>query len=56
LPKRQRACVYLRFIEGLDDRQISRVLGCRPVTVRTQAMRALKRPRPLLVKEGISHV
>ena len=29
LPTRQRACVYLRFIEGLDDWQMSRVLGCR---------------------------
>jgi RNA polymerase sigma factor (sigma-70 family) len=56
LPKRQRACVYLRFIEGLDDRQISHVLGCRPVTVRTQTARALKSLRPLLPKEGASHV
>ena len=56
LPTRQRACVYLRFIEGLDDRQISRVLGCRPVTVRTQTSRALKSLRPLLLKEGLSDV
>jgi RNA polymerase sigma factor (sigma-70 family) len=56
LPKRQRACVYLRFIEGLDDRQISQVLGCRPVTVRTQTARALKSLRPLLLQEGVSNV
>jgi RNA polymerase sigma factor (sigma-70 family) len=56
LPKRQRACIYLRFIEGLDDRQIARVLGCRPVTVRTQTSRALKSLRPLLLKEGLSDV
>jgi RNA polymerase sigma factor (sigma-70 family) len=56
LPTRQRACVYLRFIEGLDDRQIGRVLGCRPVTVRTQTSRALKSLRPLLLKEGLSNV
>jgi RNA polymerase sigma factor (sigma-70 family) len=56
LPTRQRACVYLRFIEGLDDRQISSVLGCRPVTVRSQTSRALKSLRPLLLKEGLSDV
>jgi RNA polymerase sigma factor (sigma-70 family) len=56
LPTRQRACVYLRFIEGLDDRQISRVLGCRPVTVRTQTSRALKSLRPLFLNEGFSNV
>lgn len=56
LPTRQRACVYLRFIEGLDDRQIGRVLGCRPVTVRTQTSRALKSLRPLLLEEGLSNV
>ncbi len=56
LPTRQRACVYLRFIEGLDDRQISLVLGCRPVTVRTQTSRALRSLRPRLLKEGLSRV
>jgi DNA-directed RNA polymerase specialized sigma24 family protein len=56
LPTRQRACVHLRFIEGLDDRQISLVLGCRPVTVRTQTSRALKSLRPLLLGEGLSRV
>jgi RNA polymerase sigma factor (sigma-70 family) len=56
LPTRQRACVYLRFIEGLDDRQISQVLGCRPVTVRTQTARALKSLRPILLREGVSNV
>jgi RNA polymerase sigma factor (sigma-70 family) len=56
LPKRQRACVYLRYVEGLDDGQISRVLSCRPVTVRSQIARALRRLRPLLANEGISHV
>jgi RNA polymerase sigma factor (sigma-70 family) len=55
LPRRQRTCVYLRYIEGLDDAQIGRVLGCRPVTVRSQIARALRKLGPLLVKEGISH-
>jgi RNA polymerase sigma factor (sigma-70 family) len=56
LPTRQRACVYLRYIEGLDDRQASRVLGCRPVTVRTQTSRALKSLRPYLLEHGVTHV
>jgi RNA polymerase sigma factor (sigma-70 family) len=56
LPRGQRACVYLRFIEGLDDRQISQVLGCRPVTVRTQTARALRSLRPVLLHEGVSNV
>lgn len=56
LPARQRACVYLRYIEGLDDRQAGRVLGCRPVTVRTQTSRALRSLRPYLLEHGVTHV
>jgi RNA polymerase sigma factor (sigma-70 family) len=56
LPTRQRACVYLRYIEGLDDCQTSRVLGCRPVTVRTQTSRALRSLRPYLLEHGVTHV
>jgi RNA polymerase sigma factor (sigma-70 family) len=56
LPTRQRACVYLRYVEGLDDRQAGRVLGCRPVTVRTQTSRALKSLRPYLLEHGVTHV
>jgi RNA polymerase sigma-70 factor (sigma-E family) len=41
LPPRQRAAVVLRFYEDLDDRAIADLLGCSPVTVRTQIMRAL---------------
>jgi RNA polymerase sigma-70 factor (sigma-E family) len=41
LSRTQRAVLVLRFYEDLDDRQISQVLGCAPVTVRVHASRAL---------------
>jgi RNA polymerase sigma-70 factor (sigma-E family) len=41
LPDRQRAVIVLRYYEDLSDVEIARVLGCRQVTVRTQAKRAL---------------
>jgi len=41
LPPRQRAAVVLRYYEGLDAAQIAAVLGCSPVTVRSQLSRAL---------------
>jgi len=41
LPPKQRAVVVLRFYEDLDDTAIAAILHCAPVTVRTQAMRAL---------------
>ncbi len=56
LPKRQRACVYLRFIEGLSDQEIGAVLGCRPSTVRSQTSRALKSLRPVLLSQGVHGV
>jgi RNA polymerase sigma factor (sigma-70 family) len=55
LPPRQRACVYLRYVEGLDDREISKTLGCREVTVRTQISRALRTLRPILLQAGVSN-
>jgi RNA polymerase sigma factor (sigma-70 family) len=45
LGRKQRACVYLRFLEGLDDRDIASLLGVRPATVRAQISRALARMR-----------
>ena len=56
LPKRQRACVYLRFIEGLSDQEIAAVLGCRASTVRSQTARALKSLRPVLLSQGVHGV
>jgi RNA polymerase sigma-70 factor (sigma-E family) len=41
LPLRQRAVLVLRYYEGLSDREIADVLGCRPGTVRGYASRAL---------------
>lgn len=37
----QRACVYLRVVEDLDDSQIAAVLGCGESTVRSQLARGL---------------
>jgi RNA polymerase sigma factor (sigma-70 family) len=56
LPPRQRACVYLRYVEGLSDAQIGKILGCRGVTVRTQTSRALRRLRPELENAGVTNV
>lgn len=41
LPRQQRAVLVLRFYEGLSDREIAEVLGCRVGTVRGYAFRAL---------------
>jgi RNA polymerase sigma factor (sigma-70 family) len=41
LPRQQRAVLVLRYYEGLTDQEIADVLGCRPVTVRSNASRAL---------------
>ncbi|MBK5306031.1 MAG: SigE family RNA polymerase sigma factor [Frankiaceae bacterium] len=41
LGRRQRAIVLLRYYEDMADEQIAELLGCRPATVRSQAMRAL---------------
>lgn len=41
LPPRQRAVVVLRFYEGLSEREIAEVMGCRPGTVKSQASAAL---------------
>jgi RNA polymerase sigma-70 factor (sigma-E family) len=41
LPPRQRAVLVLRYYTGLTDSEIAETLGCRPVTVRGYASRAL---------------
>lgn len=51
LPHRQRAVVVLRYLEDLSDDAIARLLRCSPVTVRTQAGRALVKLRPLLAAD-----
>jgi RNA polymerase sigma-70 factor (sigma-E family) len=45
LPHRQRTVLVLRYYEDLDDAAIAEILNCSPVTVRTHAMRALRRLR-----------
>jgi RNA polymerase sigma-70 factor (sigma-E family) len=41
LPPKQRAVIALRYFSGLSDAEIAETLSCRPVTVRSQASRAL---------------
>jgi RNA polymerase sigma-70 factor (sigma-E family) len=58
LPRRQRTVLVLRYYEGLSDREIAELLGCRPGTVRSYAARALAvlrveltAPPPAAIKE-----
>jgi RNA polymerase sigma-70 factor (sigma-E family) len=41
LPRQQRAVLVLRFYEDLPDDEIAAILGCSPVTVRSNASRGL---------------
>ena len=41
LPRKQRAVVVLRYVEGLSDAEIGRLIGCAETTVRSHASRAL---------------
>jgi RNA polymerase sigma factor (sigma-70 family) len=45
LGRRQRSCVVLRYLYGMDNRAIAEVLNCSPSTVRSQTSRALVRLR-----------
>ena len=45
LPPRQRACVYLYYIEGLKDHEIASVLACRRSTERSQLARGIHQRR-----------
>ena len=45
LDERRRTAIVLRFYEDLPDHDIARILGCRPVTVRTAIHRGLKQLR-----------
>jgi RNA polymerase sigma-70 factor (sigma-E family) len=42
LPRKQRAVLVLRYYEQVDDEEIAYLLGCAPVTVRSNASKALK--------------
>ncbi len=48
LSERQRAVLVLRYYEGLADREIAALLGCREASVRSLARRGLAALRPLV--------
>jgi RNA polymerase sigma-70 factor (sigma-E family) len=41
LPRKQRACVVLRYYEGCSDEEIAEILGCHVTTVRSHISRAI---------------
>ena len=52
LSERQRAVLVLRYYEGLADREIAALLGCREASVRSLASRGLAAMRPLVAAVG----
>lgn len=48
LAPRQRAALYLTWIEGCTDREAGRLLGLRPATVRVHRFRGLARLRQIV--------
>jgi RNA polymerase sigma-70 factor (sigma-E family) len=54
VPRRQRAVLVLRFLEGLSVEETAEVLGCRPGTVKSQSARGLDRLRAVLAAEDIT--
>ena len=53
LGRRQRAVIVLRYYEGLDDDEIAEILGVTRGTVRSQALRGLRRLRSHLTDDRI---
>jgi RNA polymerase sigma-70 factor (sigma-E family) len=54
VPKRQRAVLVLRFLEGLSVEETAEILGCRPGTVKSQSARGLDTLRAVLAAEDIT--
>lgn len=52
LPARQRACVVLRYYEGMSEANTAQILGCSIGTVKSQTHRALRRIREELEDES----
>jgi RNA polymerase sigma-70 factor (sigma-E family) len=56
LPVGQRTVLVLRYFEDLPDSSIAALLGCRPVTVRSQAARGLAALRPVMTAQATGSV
>ncbi|AGL19934.1 SigE family RNA polymerase sigma factor [Actinoplanes sp. N902-109] len=54
VPKRQRAVLVLRFLEGLSVEETAEILKCRPGTVKSQCARGLATLRSVLAAEDIT--
>ena len=54
LTARQETVMYLRFFEEREFEEIARMLGIRPVTVRSVQRNALHRLRAILLLEGVA--
>ncbi len=52
LTRSQRTALVLRYYEGLDDREIADVMGCRTPTVRSHIHRGIAAIRTILTNES----